>query len=363
MRRARMFATMVLFAMAGCNKSESARIAVVGGGDGINGALIAEADVNVEGGVGGKPLALVVVPYERATSAAPSLTIADSLTRNPSIIAVVGHSNSAASLAASQIYNARGVPQLAPTSTAPLFTQAGPYSFRLVPDDRRQAEFMARHAAASARRVAIMYVNDDYGRGLRATFADDLRKLRVEVVSETPYLEEKEDRPFETATRDFAASHPDLLVWLGRAPELERFLVILRPRLALLPVLASDGVDAPAIYSYPERFRHVRFVRFIDPTTGSTQFEHVRARYREVLRREITSEAALTYDAVRLIVEAMRSGAGTRDEVKDYLAATGRTRPAYQGITGAIAFDENGDVARQHLLAEATPTGVRAVRP
>jgi hypothetical protein len=47
--------------------------------------------------------------------------------------------------------------------------------------------------------------------------------------------------------------------------------------------------------------------------------------------------------------------------MRAYLAAVGTRRPAYQGVSGPIAFDQAGDVTRAHLLAEVQPGGVRAV--
>jgi branched-chain amino acid transport system substrate-binding protein len=241
--------------MAACRRGDSAvRIGVVVDADGIVGARFAVDDARASGGIGDRPLELVVVPPRMATVAEPSILAADSLSADPSVVAVVGHSNSSASLAASQVYNARRLVHIAPNTTAPLFGEAGPYSFRLVPDDHRQADLLARLVArAGARRVAIAFVNDDYGRALSAAVRDRLARAGTRPVYETPYLEGGDTTQLLDAARSVADARPDLLLWLGRARELSIFLVPLRARLGALPIYASDGVDVSMTYAAPRR--------------------------------------------------------------------------------------------------------------
>src|SRR2546422_2288306 len=52
------------------------------------------------------------------------------------------------------------------------------------------------------------------------------------------------------------------------------------------------------------------------------------------------------YDIVRLLARAIQAGGGPdRQAIRNYLVKVGRGRPAFDGVTGAIAFDERGDVA------------------
>jgi branched-chain amino acid transport system substrate-binding protein len=56
---------------------------------------------------------------------------------------VVGHVTSGSSLAVSQLYNDAQVVQLSPTATSVLYSQAGPFSYRMVPPDDAQGRFLA----------------------------------------------------------------------------------------------------------------------------------------------------------------------------------------------------------------------------
>jgi branched-chain amino acid transport system substrate-binding protein len=348
----------------GCARADEApiRIGVVVGADGAKGAELAIADVRAAGGVDGRSVALVVIPHALATAAAPSITTADSLASDPTVVAVVGHSNSAASLAASQIYNARRLVHIAPTTTAPLFSQAGPYSYRLVPDDGRQAEFLVRQAAgAGVRRVAVVYVNDDYGRGLEAATRARLAAAGVQVVYAIPYLEGADTVQLRRIAGPLVAADPQLVLWLGRAPELRRFREGADPRLTRIPVLASEGVDIGMVYQHPELFPGVRFVRFIDPAAPDAKLQAFRARYRGAYHLESPTEAVLSYDAVTLVAAALRGVPPTRENVRRRLDALAAGTWRFTGLAGAIVFDANGDVVRPHRLAQVDADGVHAV--
>ncbi|MDZ7261881.1 MAG: ABC transporter substrate-binding protein, partial [candidate division KSB1 bacterium] len=56
--------------------------------------------------------------------------------------------------------------------------------------------------------------------------------------------------------------------------------------------------------------------------------------------------AALSYDAVYLLKTAMEQGGLSRSKIRDYLATVGSSHPAFKGVTGTIAFDENGDCVK-----------------
>ncbi len=53
--------------------------------------------------------------------------------------------------------------------------------------------------------------------------------------------------------------------------------------------------------------------------------------------------AALGYDAVLLVAEAVREVGFDRARIRDYLEEVGTSRDAFRGVSGLVAFDENGD--------------------
>ena len=243
-------ALTALLVAEGCRSRETVRFGIVVTDDAVVAAQLAASEINASGGIQGHPLELRVIADDSSTRASLSLAAAEELSRDETVIGVVGHSNSSASLSAAQIYNARHVAQIAPTSSAPLLRQVGPYTFRLVPSDVHQARFLADQVAAgpTAPRIALFFVNDDYGRALHEEFRALLEGAGVPVVYDAPYIHE-EPLPDPAATaRRMAQEGPDLLVWIGRAAQLRQLLPELRLAIPGIRILASDGIDEAMTY-------------------------------------------------------------------------------------------------------------------
>ena len=60
--------------------------------------------------------------------------------------------------------------------------------------------------------------------------------------------------------------------------------------------------------------------------------------------------AVATYDIVYLLRRVIAVAGVDRRRVRDALAAVGRTTPPFDGVTGTIAFDENGDVVHPRVV-------------
>jgi branched-chain amino acid transport system substrate-binding protein len=57
--------------------------------------------------------------------------------------------------------------------------------------------------------------------------------------------------------------------------------------------------------------------------------------------------AAATYDAVYLLRDVITRAGSDRGAVRRELAQVGNQAPAFQGVTGTVAFDSRGDVPNQ----------------
>jgi branched-chain amino acid transport system substrate-binding protein len=349
-------AIVILTGLLACRAPAKAYvIGVVLGGEGEHAARLALARVNAAGGINGRPLEIRTVSGRWSTGAQQALIAAESLAADPRVLAVIGHANSSASLAGSQVYNERHVVQIAPTTTAPLYDRAGPYSFRLVPSDTYQARFLAETARAQVGgRVAVFYVNDDYGRSLHALMISALAEKGVRPVFDGGYVEGDTTNGAPDLITGLEQAKPNLLVWIGRAPEFMRVSSRLHEKLPALEVLASDGFGGPPLEGDSTgRFDRVRYVRLVNVATTDTMFASVRAEYRKLGLGEISDQAALSFDAVMLLVAAIREVGADRERIRSWLFGLGRDRPAYLGITGPVAFPRPGDPASHYYLVTA----------
>lgn len=345
----------------GCASSEPVRFGVVLDNDGALGAQLAARDVNAAGGIGGRPLELQVLTGQSSTEARIALAAADNLALDEGIVAVVGHTNSSASLAASQVYNARRLPQIAPTSSAPHYSDAGPYSFRMIASDVHQGAYLTEWGARlRCTRPAVVYVNDDYGRGLHGSISWTLAAKGISAVHEAPFGEGTNFGDPNELARAIASAKPDLVIWGGRSPELRQTLPALRRLLPRAPIIASDGVGGPQALSANHGLPGVQFVRFMDWQRPIPAMRDLQRRYREAAKFELTDQAALSYDAVMLLAQAAREASPNREEIRRYLERVGHGGKKFEGATGPVVFDERGDrtpTYSMHLIGDSASAG------
>jgi branched-chain amino acid transport system substrate-binding protein len=354
---------LALLALAGCGGSSSdepIQIGLAGPLGQANGrsmklaAQMAVDEINKTGGIDGRMLELV----ERDDEADPdrAIAVAGYLRDSTDVVAVVGHVNSSATLAAAKIYNEEqgghsGAPvtQISPASSSPAVTDAGPWTFRVCPSDLLHGPAVATHAFArlGSRRAAVLYHNDAYGRGVAETFADAFTQAGGTVVARDPFMPELVE---DAATVDpylvrAIRSGMDALVVAGQAgPGMQ--IVREARRLGFTgPVMGADGLtgvkdagaDAEGI------FVSSAFL----PDRASEQAQAFVAAYRERFNELPDHRGAMTYDAIKLLAAAIgRAGtdrAKLRDEVEK-VGLPGSGVGAYEGVSGTIAFDENGDV-------------------
>ncbi|MDP9145761.1 MAG: ABC transporter substrate-binding protein, partial [Actinomycetota bacterium] len=83
------------------------------------------------------------------------------LLRVPGLAVVVGPSASHIALASAPLLNAAAVPQLLPTVTNARVDQAGPWTFRLAPNDSTQGDFLVHEVLARPmlRKVLVLFTN------------------------------------------------------------------------------------------------------------------------------------------------------------------------------------------------------------
>lgn len=346
----------VLLALAACD-STPVVIGIANARLPIDGAVLALEDAEAAG---------LSVPVDTMiarsvnTLAAPAVRAADTILSTPGVIAVLGHSNSAASLTAAPLYNEAGVVQLATHSTAEIYSHAGPFSFRMVPPDGQQgrllADYIATHFPGS--RVALVHVNDDYGRGLRSAVLDALPPDAVRLILDTPHIERATPVMIRRTVMAVVDAEPDVVLWLSRAVQLQDYLPGIREGLGAVPIVGGDALIPVA--GYPNTgglWDNIHYVRLVDleARPGTRTFQR---RFRERFGHPADDAAALAYDGMGVLIEGIREGARTGDELREYLAALGRDRPPYPGITGPVAFDEQGDASREYVMT-STGTGRR----
>ena len=143
------------------------------------GAGQAVADINASGGVNGEQLVLEVA--DDACDPKQAMAVANQLVAK-GVKMVAGHYCSGSSIAAAKIYEAAGIIMISPSSTSPIFTQAGGWNVhRVCGRDDAQGAFAGRAIAKAyaGKSVAILDDGSVYGLGLATMFKTALNGAGV----------------------------------------------------------------------------------------------------------------------------------------------------------------------------------------
>ena len=314
-------------------------------------AELAVKEINARGGVRGRPLALRIM--DDSGRADVAIRVAESLTDDPEVVAVIGHLTSGTSLAGARVYGAgrRPVVMISPSASSPDLSGVSPFVFRVCPTDLSHGAQLARYARQTlgARRAGIIYIDDDYGRGLRLSFAAEFRRLGGTIVEEDPSLTATASlEPYLTRMRQ--AGSVDVLILATERGGAELVLGD-EVRLGLRwPTIGGDaltGIEANGPLAEGLRLSSA----YLPDRPGERNAVFVAAYARAYEGQRPDHRGAGAYDIVQLLATRVFPAAGTdRGAVRDYLARIGGGLPGYDGVTGTIAFDGRGDVPAKPVV-------------
>jgi branched-chain amino acid transport system substrate-binding protein len=309
---------------------------------------------------GGRTYELVIKDDER--NEAKGIEVARDLRKDPRVVAVIGHVNSAVSVKAAPIYNMPAgesddvpgdpVVEISPASSAPALTGAGPWTFRVTPTDLEFSPALARHARErlGSSKAAVIYANDEYGQGVTSTFEAAFRRQGGQIVSTDPYLPDVLKNPAALDPYLVRAIRrgADALVIGGQA-DAGVYIIQAARRLGYTgPILGADGLTGVKDARGVGEGVFVSSAFLPDRNTPAAQkfVSAFRARYNTAPDHR----AAQTYDIVYLLHQAIGEVGADREAIRGYLEQVGRGRPKFEGVSGDIAFDENGDVVQKPVV-------------
>ncbi|MGQ9857483.1 MAG: ABC transporter substrate-binding protein [Thermodesulfobacteriota bacterium] len=299
--------------------------------------------VNKAGGINGTRLELVIMDSRGDPKEA--VLIAEKLVADPEVIAEIGDFSSSCSMAAAPVYEAAKMVQLSPTTSHQDWTKKGEYMFRVVATQGFEGPYNARWAVQELkkRRIATIYINNDWGVDANKYFVAEARRLGAEILAEEAFTPGEKD--FTAIITKIKRLNPELIYLptfyadaaaiLNQAKRL-RFKAVVLANSSLfsqktieLGGEAVEGILIPANYFST------------DPRPASQRFTK---EYRELYGSDPNQFAALAYDAAGLLVEALKKvGVEDRAKVREGLLGI----RGFEGATGPITYEHGRDPAKE----------------
>jgi branched-chain amino acid transport system substrate-binding protein len=250
------------------------------------------------------------------------------------IVAVVGHVNSGAMVSAAHVYD-KHLAAVATTATSPSLTGISHWTFRVIPSDSANGLTIARFAdKLGSKRAAVLYENNSYGRGL----ADNFRKsFHGEIIGIDPIAEG--DGDFEVFVSWYKSTHPDLVFVAGTDASGIAFLKEARRQHLAANLVGGDGWQTLAPNALAEGIYVGAPFSAQDPRPEVQSFV---TAYKRKYNSIPDGNAALAYDATKLLATAVQKVGADRVKIRDYLASLS-AKEQFAGVTGAIRFGGDGD--------------------
>jgi branched-chain amino acid transport system substrate-binding protein len=329
---------------------------------GRNGARLAIDEINRGGGLLGKKLDLLTEDDRNDPSEAAS-AVSKLITRNH-VVALIGENASSRTLAAAPIAQEYQVPMVSPTSTNVDVTKKGDYIFRVCFIDPSQGKALALFARDNLKAQTASVLIDaksDYSVGLAGAFRSQFEARGGRVVSELKYAEGDSD--FSAQLTSIRSKNPDVLFIPGYYTDAGLIARQARGLGIASALLGGDGWDSPKLAEIGgasvEGAYFSNHYSVDDPAPAVRAFV---AAYTKAYGAEPDSIAATSYDAARLIVDAIRRAGSTEGRrVRDALAAT----KEFAGVTGSITMDADRNPTKLPVILRVVhgrPTFAAAVR-
>ena len=301
-----------------------------------NGAELAIDELNAKGGINGKKIVSIYEDSQldpnKALSAFKKLISVDN------VPVVIGQGSTTEILALAPASDQSKVILVSPGASGAKITGSGKYIFRLSPSDAFQGTMASGFAAKKGyKKGAIIYVNNDWGNGLKDGFEKDFKSGGNDIV--TSEAIEPAAKDFKTVLIKVKSKSPDF-VYIPIHPDQAGVLLKQAKELGTkLQFIGADSFSEKSILTVAGN--SAEGVVFTMPAkTSGVAYDEFQKKYKAKFNSDASYIAAVAYDAVVVTAKAISESGSDAEKIKLNLQGV----KGYQGASGDITFDKNGDV-------------------
>ena len=284
---------------------------------------------------------------------------------NRGVSMVLGSYGSGVSMAGGEVFQEAGLPALGTSCTNPQVTAGCDVYFRLAFLDPFQGTVLANFASkefGAKKAYCLSKLGDDYSGGLCHYFVEAFKALGGEVVEETFPEGNSDFTSYITTAQNSGAE-------VFFAPVSTEAAALIIDQAAgngmTMPILAGDTWDSNVITG-AAKGKNVKIcvTTFFDEGAESEAAKAFVSGIKEWINSDATAKAnnggndmisavtAMGYDAYFTALEALKNAGSIN--AADVLKAMPTT--TYEGVTGAIAFDDTGDAIRDAAFVKEVDT-------
>ena len=311
------------------------------------GTQLAVDELNANGGLLGKKIQLLT--EDNQSQAGQSATVVRKLISSDGVVAILGEVASSRSLEAAPICQQNKIPMISPASTNPKVTEAGDYIFRVCFIDPFQGTVMANFARKTLKlqNVAVLTdVKSDYSVGLAKFFKAGVVVGGGKIAVEQNYS--GGDKDFNAQLTSIKASNPDGIFVPGYYTEVGLIALQAKQLGLTVPIFGGDGWESSSLVPIGgAALEGDYFSTHFSPEDTSPAVQNFVKQYKQKFNETPDAMAALGYDSVMILADAMKkTGSTDGAKVRDALAA----EKDFPGVTGNLTIDVNRNASKPSVI-------------
>jgi len=307
-----------------------------------NAAQLAVDEANQRGLlIQGAPVSLQLLMQDDRTNPRTAEFVARYLAGS-GVVGVIGHWNSAASLAAAPIYNAAGVIQISPATMSAQYTQQGHGgAFRVIGNNSSTGSYTADYAVNVLQAKRFLVVDDGtvFGRGFVERFSRTAREEGGQIVGSHSVSDKTSD--FNAVLADALKLRPDVILFGGLDLQASTLARSIKRRNVQARFIGSAGtVGLPFLRAAGADGNGSVVLEPGLPMEKMPGWKRFEKSYMQKFDSNIDLYATFAYDATQVLIAAMRQA----NSVDPKKVAQALHEIRFAGMTGAISFNQQGDL-------------------
>ena len=304
---------------------------------------LAVEEINGAGGIRGKKIEIIYednksTPKDCVTAVRKLITV----DKVPVLFGPAGSSNF---MAAAPVAQESKVVMISAQGAAPNLTKAGEYIFRVFPSDILQGKGTSDLCIhLGYKEIPIMYVNNDWGLGLKNALVENFKKAGGRVTDEIPYDEGKSDYRAELIRA--AKDHPRAVVNLTYIREGAIMFKQAYEMGIKTQWICGSAARAPKLVELGEKAVEGIIGTYPFVSHETKEFKAFLAAYKKKYGDDkIPIFGDYNYDMVYISAKAIERGGYTPDGIRKALFEVAR---GYRGVTGDKTFDQDRGVGAEY---------------
>ena len=307
------------------------------GASGLKAIQLALKQINTAGGVNGKKINLIVVDSQSTNPGA--LAAVQKVVEQEKVLALIGFHLSGQVQATSDAIKTYGIPTFIGGTHVSLTRQGNPWLFRVRPDDSITALAMVKYIDEDMklRSIGILHDSDGFGVGGADLVERGAKERGMAIVGREKYTKGEKDYSDRMVSLKNAGA--EVMVVYGHAIEAAWIQQQYRQLGSPFKYLGSPASQTKIAL---ERSKEAAegLLAIADLVSGQSDMNK---KYAEAYKKEYNQEydtiQAWAYDALNILVEAIKMAGEDRAKIREAILAL----RGYPGVLGTFSFTPNGD--------------------